>query len=125
MVRSSHRPSAILVVAALAWLLSIASLVGGPSAARAEDSGPGTEPSVVGLVAERCTADTNVWQLSNGQMLAQIFAHPIRFQDAEGNWRAFDTSLIAIGPASYQAVQTPVATRIDESACGWTRTATA
>ena len=55
-------------------------------------------PRIVAQVTGKDTMYSNTYRLSNGQYQAQIFAQPIRFKGARGNWQNFNTSLVAPAP---------------------------
>ena len=109
-------------VTAVVVVLSV--LVGGcvalviaPRAAADQAPAPAPSPTIVSLVDGKCTATTNVYQLSDGSYQAQIFSQPIRFKDAQGNWQSFDTSLqLASLAGQWQTTSTPVQTTLGTTA---------
>ena len=76
---------------------------GSPAPQALRDSGrrpiAAPSPTVVKELLNLRTATSSTFQLSNGARRAEISAVPIHWQDAQGNWRNFDTSLVA-GSAS-------------------------
>ncbi|NEE04775.1 golvesin C-terminal-like domain-containing protein, partial [Phytoactinopolyspora halotolerans] len=61
--------------------------------AEVEDGNEGPPPERVKELKSRRTANTKVFQLSDGRFEAELSADPVHFRDAEGDWKEIDTTV--------------------------------
>ena len=77
-------------------------------------AGQSSKPKVVKELTDLRTADSKTYLLSNGARQLEIYAVPIHFKDAKGNWQEIDTSLVPTSDGGLASKATPAKVKLSK-----------